>query len=133
MRLADEKHISSIRKAHGTNGTGKSQNRFKTFQPTKVERLAIREDERELSEVIKSLAGHMDDGELKLSLGKHEAHGSFFVIARESGTDWQKAAALSVWHNELELCFRILDYALNGPYAGFPQATEIINMDDLSW
>ena len=106
---------------------------FRSFNPTKIERLAIREDDRPTDEIIANLATFLETGILKMSFSWSVDRQSFCLIVRDGKLDWQEALALSVWHVDMLTCFKTMEYALAGPFRGFPEEPEDTDPDDLTW
>lgn len=99
------------------------QSRLVSFNPTEEQKETIKNDQRSLEDVLASLEAALQDGHV-FNVKYQDKYDAFSLIIREAGEDWQVALSLSVWHNSLDRCFRIMSYALTMVYPDFPAGVE---------
>jgi hypothetical protein len=128
-RLEEERKSRKVRK-NGSSGAASLSN-FVAFHPTKEERMAIKNDDTDLAEVISFLLTFVQDGH-KLSIGYRAENGSFFVMLRDGGETWDKAVCLSAWHQDPMIAIYAMRNALMGRYSTFPHV-QMSLFSDVDW
>ena len=105
---------------------------IQAFNPTEEEKRAIKDDARSSDEVLVSLEGRLQDGN-PWTVKYNEKSSCFMVLVRDGAAKWDEAGAISCWHRSLDMCFRMLDYALTYRYPDWPNVSYQREFSDVDW
>lgn len=129
-RVEEEKKAWKAKKTRASTATSSSS--YVSFSPTKEEKEKILRLTESVEEMLDYLSTYTQDGFI-LSFKYMETQEAHVWTLRENGTDWKLNRALTAWHVDWLKSLRMLYYALNNRFHGWPDRVEGLVGIDLDW
>lgn len=123
---ADKKRLSAGQANSGLGG------RLVSFSPNDSQKQAIREMSVPFEDHLLFLETVLQDGH-RISLQYQENYDSYSMIVRDGNDHWDRAVAVSFWHRDLSMVFRITHYALSVVFPDFPAGVNVPTRNTPDW
>lgn len=132
-RQNDEYRYPAGQVGKGVNAGKRKAGGITSFWPTKEQKEAIRQWDRNPKAVLALLADRMEAG-FKITLGYSGEKHSCYAVLREQTPDWTQARAISFFHVETDTCLAMMAYYLEEVNPGWPDnGPSLAPSDELSW
>lgn len=105
---------------------------YLSFNPTKEEKEILKEMKVDYVEFLDFISTYLQDG-YRLTWKFMPAQEAYVWSLSEANSDWRTNRVLTCWHVDFEKALKMLYFALNNRFKGWPDLMPPGAVNDLEW